>query len=49
MRSNSQSLIIGIWVILFGAINVLLEFQIPPQVSRWAPFLFNFLGRGVCE
>jgi hypothetical protein len=25
----------------------LLEFQIPPQVSRYASFLFSFLGRGI--
>ena len=36
-------------MIIFGAVTVLLEFQIPPYVSRWAPFLFSFLGRGICE
>ena len=29
--------------------TLLLEFQIPPYMSRWAPFLFSFLGRGICE
>ena len=24
------------------------EFQIPPQVARYASFMFSFLGRGVC-
>jgi hypothetical protein len=24
------------------------EFQIPPQVSRYASFMFSFLGRGLC-
>lgn len=24
------------------------EFQVPPQVSRYANFLFSFIGRGVC-
>lgn len=24
------------------------EFQIPPQVSRYANFLFSFIGRGIC-
>ena len=24
------------------------EFQIPPQLSRYASFLFSFLGRGIC-
>lgn len=27
----------------------LLEFQIPPWLSRYASFLFSFLGRGVCK
>ena len=27
----------------------LLEFRIPPYVSRYASFLFSFLGRGICE
>ncbi|KAJ0167634.1 Golgi apparatus membrane protein tvp15 [Colletotrichum tanaceti] len=27
--------------------NVAPEFQIPPQVSRYASFLFSFIGRGV--
>jgi hypothetical protein len=27
--------------------TALLEFQIPPQISRYASFLFSFLGRGV--
>ncbi|KXJ92259.1 Golgi apparatus membrane protein TVP15 [Microdochium bolleyi] len=42
-----QSLIIGIYVIIFGLAVALLEFQIPPQVSRYASFLFSFLGRGI--
>jgi len=25
------------------------EFQIPPQVARYASFMFSFIGRGVCE
>ncbi|KAK4141082.1 Golgi apparatus membrane protein TVP15 [Dichotomopilus funicola] len=37
-----QSAIIGAYVIIFG-----LEFQIPPQVGRYASFLFSFLGRGI--
>jgi hypothetical protein len=24
------------------------EFRIPPQVSRYASFMFSFLGRGLC-
>lgn len=27
--------------------TALLEFQIPPQVSRYASFLFSFIGRGI--
>ncbi|KAL0944346.1 COPI associated protein [Colletotrichum truncatum] len=27
--------------------NPIIEFQIPPQVSRYASFLFSFVGRGV--
>ncbi|KAI0177821.1 Golgi apparatus membrane protein TVP15 [Pestalotiopsis sp. NC0098] len=42
-----QSFIIGSYVILFGAAVGLLEFQIPPQVSRYASFLFSFVGRGI--
>jgi hypothetical protein len=30
-------------------VNGLLEFQIPPQVSRYASFLFSFIGRGICK
>ncbi|KAH0605410.1 uncharacterized protein H6S33_004632 [Morchella sextelata] len=43
-----QSIIIGCYVILFGLATMLLEFQIPPQLSRYASFLFSFLGRGIC-
>jgi len=42
-----QSVVIGCYVIIFGISTALLEFQIPPQVSRYASFLFSFLGRGV--
>ncbi|KAF3007061.1 hypothetical protein G7054_g14215 [Neopestalotiopsis clavispora] len=42
-----QSFIIGVYVIIFGAAIGLLEFQIPPQVSRYASFLFSFIGRGI--
>ncbi|KAF3767793.1 COPI associated [Cryphonectria parasitica EP155] len=41
-----QSIIIGVYVIIFGLATGLLEFQIPPQVSRYASFLFSFIGRG---
>ncbi|KAJ8122201.1 hypothetical protein ONZ43_g1545 [Nemania bipapillata] len=42
-----QSIIVGIYVVIFGACVGLLEFQIPPQVSRHASFLFSFIGRGI--
>jgi len=42
-----QSIIIGCYVIIFGLATALLEFQIPPQISRYASFLFSFLGRGI--
>ncbi|KAL2153398.1 hypothetical protein VTH82DRAFT_4553 [Thermothelomyces myriococcoides] len=42
-----QSSIIGVYVIIFGLATGILEFQIPPQISRYASFLFSFLGRGI--
>ncbi|KFY32866.1 hypothetical protein V495_08659 [Pseudogymnoascus sp. VKM F-4514 (FW-929)] len=44
---NAQTIIIGVYVIIFGLAIGALEFQIPPQVSRYASFLFSFLGRGI--
>lgn len=40
------NLALALWQ--FCPATLLLEFQIPPYISRWAPFLFNFLGRGIC-
>ncbi|GAB7343098.1 hypothetical protein MBLNU457_1177t1 [Dothideomycetes sp. NU457] len=42
-----QNVIVGVYVILFGLATGLLEFQIPPQVARYASFMFSFVGRGV--
>ena len=42
-----KNIVVGVYVILFGLSTALLEFQIPPQVSRYASFLFSFIGRGV--
>ncbi|GAB7346867.1 hypothetical protein MBLNU459_g1949t1 [Dothideomycetes sp. NU459] len=42
-----QNVIVAVYVILFGLANGLLEFQIPPQVARYASFMFSFIGRGV--
>lgn len=44
-----KSIILGVYIILFGASTALLEFQIPPQVVKYASFMFSFLGRGVCK
>jgi len=41
-----SSIIIGVYVAIFGAAVALLEYQIPPQVSRYGSFLFSFIGRG---
>lgn len=38
--------IVAVYIIIFGAATALLEFQIPPQVARYASFLFSFIGRG---
>ncbi|KAL2066484.1 hypothetical protein VTL71DRAFT_2555 [Oculimacula yallundae] len=42
-----SDIVISIYVIIFGLATALLEFQIPPQVARYASFLFSFVGRGV--
>ncbi|KAI5849080.1 Golgi apparatus membrane protein TVP15 [Tricharina praecox] len=43
-----QSVIVGCYVMLFGVGTALLEIQVPPtQVSRYASFMFSFLGRGI--
>ncbi|KAM0261686.1 hypothetical protein ACHAQJ_002138 [Trichoderma viride] len=42
-----QNLVLGIYMIVFGLAIALLEFQTPPQVSRYANFLFSFIGRGI--
>ncbi|KAK0636876.1 Golgi apparatus membrane protein TVP15 [Bombardia bombarda] len=42
-----KGILIGCYVIIFGLATALLEFQIPPQVSRYASFLFSFIGRGI--
>jgi len=44
---NVQNLVAGIYLIIFGLCTAGLEFQIPPQVSRYASFMFSFLGRGL--
>ncbi|EKD20062.1 uncharacterized protein L3040_002260 [Drepanopeziza brunnea f. sp. 'multigermtubi'] len=38
--------VISVYIIMFGLATALLEFQIPPQVARYASFLFSFVGRG---
>ncbi|KAI1193215.1 Golgi apparatus membrane protein TVP15 [Nemania serpens] len=46
-HASIQSIVIGVYVIIFGAFVGLLEFQVPPQVSRYASFMFSFIGRGI--
>ncbi|KAH8596097.1 golgi apparatus membrane protein tvp15-like protein [Bisporella sp. PMI_857] len=46
-KFHFADIIIAVYVIIFGLATALLEFQIPPQVSRYASFLFSFVGRGV--
>ncbi|KAH7160766.1 Golgi apparatus membrane protein TVP15 [Dactylonectria macrodidyma] len=41
-----SSIVLGCYMIVFGLSIALLEFQIPPQLSRYASFLFSFIGRG---
>ncbi|KAK4109986.1 COPI associated [Canariomyces notabilis] len=45
--SGFKEIVVGVYVIIFGLATGLLEFRIPPQVSRYASFLFSFIGRGV--
>ncbi|CAN6619619.1 golgi apparatus membrane protein Tvp15p [Trichomonascus vanleenenianus] len=42
-----QSTIIAIYVILFGLGIVAMEFRVPTIASRYASFLFSFIGRGL--
>ncbi|KAK4617450.1 Golgi apparatus membrane protein [Fulvia fulva] len=42
-----QNVIIAVYLFIFGVSTALLEFQIPPQVARYANFMFSFIGRGV--
>jgi len=42
-----HNIILGVYLIIFGLCTAGLEFQIPPQVSRYASFMFSFLGRGL--
>ncbi|KAI1364477.1 Golgi apparatus membrane protein TVP15 [Xylaria arbuscula] len=46
-NAEIHSIVVGVYVIIFGACVGLLEFQIPPQVSRYASFMFSFIGRGI--
>ncbi|KAF1964639.1 COPI associated [Bimuria novae-zelandiae CBS 107.79] len=42
-----SSIILGVYLVIFGAATGLLEVQIPPQVARYASFMFSFIGRGI--
>ncbi|KAK5688536.1 hypothetical protein LTS10_000514 [Elasticomyces elasticus] len=41
-----QGVILAVYLIIFGLATGFLEFQIPPQVARYASFMFSFIGRG---
>ncbi|KAF1927890.1 hypothetical protein N0V91_011197 [Didymella pomorum] len=45
--NDFSNIILGVYLIIFGAGTALLEFQIPQQVARYASFMFSFLGRGI--
>ncbi|KAF2459057.1 Golgi apparatus membrane protein TVP15 [Lineolata rhizophorae] len=45
--ASFPSIILGCYVIIFGLCTALLEFQIPPQVAKYANFMFSFIGRGI--
>ncbi|KAJ5654137.1 hypothetical protein N7490_001140 [Penicillium lividum] len=47
--ATMSSVIVGIYVIMFGLIVAGLEFvpNVPDYAYRYASFLFSFLGRGV--
>ncbi|KAF2432613.1 golgi apparatus membrane protein tvp15-like protein [Tothia fuscella] len=47
LAPSLESVVSGVFIILFGLATILLEFQIPPQVTRYASFMFSFLGRGL--
>jgi len=42
-----SNVVIGVYIAIFGLATGLLEFQIPPQVARYASFMFSFIGRGI--
>jgi len=42
-----KDIVLGVYLIIFGLATGLLEFQIPPQVARYASFMFSFVGRGL--
>ncbi|CAI7619797.1 hypothetical protein N7509_005970 [Penicillium cosmopolitanum] len=46
---SMSSIIVGIYVMIFGAVVAGLEFlpNVPDYAYRYASFLFSFLGRGV--
>ncbi|KAK2766844.1 Late Golgi vesicles protein [Arachnomyces sp. PD_36] len=46
---SMSHIIVGVYVIIFGLATGGLELlpTVPPYVSRYASFLFSFLGRGI--
>lgn len=45
--SGIHSLILGVYIIAYGATVGTLEFRIPSQAVTYGSFLFSFVGRGV--
>ncbi|CAH6722896.1 golgi apparatus membrane protein Tvp15p [[Candida] jaroonii] len=45
--SGFRAFILGIYIIAFGGVIGLLEFQVPPEAYAFGSFLFSFIGRGV--
>ncbi|KAJ5636292.1 uncharacterized protein N7484_009605 [Penicillium longicatenatum] len=47
--TSMSSIIVGVYVIIFGVVVAGLEFMpnVPDYAYRYASFLFSFLGRGI--
>ncbi|KAI9322689.1 COPI associated protein-domain-containing protein [Dichotomocladium elegans] len=47
IQEGFPNFIQGIFCIIFGAITLVFEFRLPKQITRYASFMFSFLGRGI--
>lgn len=45
--NNRHGFIGGVYIIAFGAVIGLLEFNVPSEAYAYGSFLFSFIGRGV--